>query len=113
MDISIRDKVLDNLQVELGHRKNILRNKFVNIDELSKENTFLSGVKDDYKKHYGYLTGLSKTTPNLIRAIKSVVHGVFTFNFEKVLIHYVEIEGLLCSYLNIKSFYRIKNKKLL
>ena len=55
MDISIRDKVLDNLQVELGHRKNILRNKFVNIDELSKENTFLSGVKDDYKKHYGYI----------------------------------------------------------
>ena len=66
-----------------------------------------------YKKHYGYLTGLSKTTPNLIRAIKSVVHGLFTFNFEKVLIHYVEIEGLLCSYFNIKSFYRIKNKKLL
>lgn len=55
MDISIRDKVLDNLQVELGHRKKLLKNKFTNINELSKENVFLSNVKDDYKKHYGYI----------------------------------------------------------
>ena len=66
-----------------------------------------------YKKHYGYLTGLSKTIPNLIRATKSVIRGIFTLNFEKILTHYVEIEGLFCSYFNIKSFYRIKNKKLL
>lgn len=55
MDISIRDKVLDNLQVELGHRKKLLKNKFMNINELSKENVFLSNVKDDYKKHYRYI----------------------------------------------------------
>mgnify|MGYP006107187599 FL=1 len=66
-----------------------------------------------YKKHYGYLKGLSKTTPNLVRAIKSIIHGIFTFNFDKALTHYVEIEGLFCSYLNLKSFYRIKKEKLL
>jgi len=66
-----------------------------------------------YKKHYGYLKGLSKTIPNLVRAVKSIIHGIFTFNFDKALTHYVEIEGLFCSYFNLRSFYRIKKEKLL
>jgi N-acetylglucosaminyl-diphospho-decaprenol L-rhamnosyltransferase len=66
-----------------------------------------------YKKHHGYLKGLSKTFPNFLRSLKSIIHGLVTFNFYKVSIHYVEIEGLFSSYLNLKSFYRIKKNKLI
>jgi hypothetical protein len=55
MDISIRDKLLDNLQIELGYRKNMLKDKYNNITELSTENNFLTGVKDNYKQHYDYI----------------------------------------------------------
>ena len=65
-----------------------------------------------YKKHYGYLKGLSKTLPNLLRSTRNIIHGILTFNFEKVSIHYVEIEGLIFSYLNLRSSYRIKQDKL-
>ena len=55
MDISIRDKLLDNLQIELGYRKNMLKDKYSNVNELSNENSFLSEVKTNYKKHYDYI----------------------------------------------------------
>ena len=55
MDISIRDKLLDNLQIELGHRKNMLKKKSMNIQSLSSENRFLENVKGDYQKHYQYM----------------------------------------------------------
>lgn len=55
MDISIRDKLLDNLQIELSYRKNMLKDKYSNVSELSIENKFLSGVSKDYKQHYDYI----------------------------------------------------------
>ena len=55
MDISIRDKLLDNLQIELEHRKNMLKKKSMSIQSLSSENRFLENVKDDYSKHYQYI----------------------------------------------------------
>ena len=55
MEISIRDKLLDNLQIELEHRKNMLKKKSIDIQSLSSENRFLENVKDDYQKHYQYM----------------------------------------------------------
>tara|TARA_B100000900_G_scaffold39035_1_gene29325 strand:- start:230 stop:1084 length:855 start_codon:yes stop_codon:yes gene_type:complete len=61
-----------------------------------------------FKKHHGYLFGLSKTIPNLFKSIKNICICFFKFEFYKIPLHYVEIEGLICSYLLIKPFYRIK-----
>ena len=61
-----------------------------------------------YKKHYGYLTGIFKTFPNLLRAIKNILICFIQFRFKEMMYFIAEISGLFFSYLNIKSFYRIK-----
>ena len=61
-----------------------------------------------YNKHYGYFRALSKTFPNLIRSIKKMFYCLLKFKFKEVSYFYAEFEGLICSYLKIKSFYRIK-----
>ena len=61
-----------------------------------------------YKKHYGYIKGLSKTFPNFVKSIKNIIINFIFFDFKKISLHYVELEGLVCSYLFIKPFYRIK-----
>jgi N-acetylglucosaminyl-diphospho-decaprenol L-rhamnosyltransferase len=65
-----------------------------------------------FKKHHGYLKGLSKTFPNLRRSIKNIIYCFLTLDFKYIAYHYVELEGLLCSYLNLKPFYRISKNKL-
>jgi len=61
-----------------------------------------------YKKHFGYLTGLSKTLPNIIKSIKKILICILKLEFKKIPFFYAELEGLFCSYLNIRPFYRIK-----
>ena len=63
-----------------------------------------------YKKHYGYLTGLSKTFPNLVRSIKNIFFSILKFDINTAHLSYIEIEGLICSYFSIKPFYRIIKK---
>ena len=41
MDISIRDKLLDDLQIELQHKKRFLKNKYIDIKKTSDDNIFL------------------------------------------------------------------------
>ena len=66
-----------------------------------------------YKKHYGYLKGLTKTFPNLLRSIKNIIYSFLIFDFRSISYHYVEIEGLFSAYLNLKAFYRIKKENLI
>ena len=61
-----------------------------------------------YKKHYNYFIGLQKTLPNLIKAIRKIITHLLMFRFKEISYFYAEISGLISSYLNIKSFYRIK-----
>mgnify|MGYP001592204513 FL=1 len=63
-----------------------------------------------YKKHYGYLNGIVKTLPNLIRAIKKITICFFQLRFTEMSYYFAEILGLLFSYLNFRSFYRLKGK---
>lgn len=62
-----------------------------------------------YKKHYGYITGILKTAPNLIRAIKNIFFSFVKFEFFKTKYFLAEISGLFSSYLNFKSYYRLKD----
>ena len=61
-----------------------------------------------FKKHYGYLYGLKKTLPNLVRSIKRCVYYLITGNKKNFLIQKAEISGLLSSYALRESFYRPK-----
>ena len=62
-----------------------------------------------YKKHHGYFVGFLKTIPNLFRAIKNLIFCVFRLEFSKTKYFYAELSGLFFSYLNFRSFYRIKD----
>ena len=61
-----------------------------------------------FNKHHGYLFGLSKTFPNFVRSAKKIIFSLINFKFNEASHYYSEIEGLICSYLKIKAFYRIK-----
>ena len=76
-------KVKNSIAHHIGFGSNKKKNKIK--AELSRNWHYCWSKFYYYKKHYGYLTGLSKTIPNLIRATKSVIRGIFTLNFEKIL----------------------------
>lgn len=61
-----------------------------------------------FKKHHGYLYGLKKTLPNLVRSIKRCIYYLITGNKKKFLIQKAEISGLFSSYFLRESFYRPK-----
>lgn len=61
-----------------------------------------------YKKHYNYFTALSKTTPNMIRALRKILNCLINFKINETKLYFMEIYGLLCSYFGLRSFYRMK-----
>ena len=62
-----------------------------------------------YKKNYNFLFALRKTIPNLIRSIKQIIVNFLSLNFVEVKYNLLELFGLVCSIININSFYRPKN----
>ena len=62
-----------------------------------------------FKKNYNYFFALKKVFPNLIKALKKLFTGFFTFNIEKIKIGSIELMGLITAIFFIKSFYRPKN----
>jgi len=63
-----------------------------------------------YKKNFDYIFALTKILPNLIHAIKNVLINIARFNKFEIYISLIEIYGIICSILCLKSFYRPKIK---
>ena len=61
-----------------------------------------------YKKNYSYLYALRKILPNIIKAIKKIIINIFLFDKKNLIIGVTELNGILCSILCLKSFYRAK-----
>ena len=61
-----------------------------------------------YKKNYNYFFALKKIIPNIIKSIKKIIFGLITFNKENTMFGLVELYGIICSILTLKSFYRPK-----
>ena len=61
-----------------------------------------------YKKNYNYFLAFRKIIPNTIKAIKKIIYNVFTLNKKNVVFGLIELYGIACSILNLKSFYRPK-----
>ena len=61
------------------------------------------------KKHYSYLKAISKTWPNFLKSLKSIVVCILKLDFQKIPLYYCEINGLINSYCLNRPFYRIKN----
>tara|TARA_B100000029_G_C17571772_1_gene956837 strand:- start:1271 stop:2137 length:867 start_codon:yes stop_codon:yes gene_type:complete len=59
-----------------------------------------------FKKNYGYLHGIKKTFPNLIRSIKKCIICIFKIDTKNFRLHKAEIEGLFASYFLKKSWRR-------
>ena len=58
------------------------------------------------RKHHGYLYGIRKTLPNLIRALKSCFINFLKNDIESFKLHKAELSGLINSYFLRKSSYR-------
>ena len=61
-----------------------------------------------YKKNFSYLFALRKILPNIIKAIKKIIINIFLFDKKNLIIGVTELNGILCSILCLKSFYRAK-----
>ena len=63
-----------------------------------------------YHKKYGnYLTALFKMSGKFIKSIfKTIIFSIF-YNQKKQTMYFARFYGLLCSFLGIKSFYRVKS----
>jgi len=59
-----------------------------------------------YRKHYGYLSALRKTSPNLLRSIRLIIINFFKNKPKEISIHAAGLKGLLNSYFLRKSSYR-------
>lgn len=64
-----------------------------------------------FKKHHGYLFGLKKTLPNLIRSVKKYISSRFFSRNDEYKLYYAEISGLISSYLKKPASYRPYEKK--
>ena len=65
------------------------------------------------KKHHGYLYGVRKTLPNLIRSLKKSFVYFLKNDRENLKLHKAELSGLINSYFLRKPFYRPhKNKDI-
>ena len=96
-------------EAKINHKGNSSVNKKYNHQIEINRNWHYCWSKFYYfKKHYGYLYGLKKTLPNLVRSIKRCVYYLITGNKKNFLIQKAEISGLLSSYALRESFYRPK-----
>jgi|TARA_B110000211_G_C14044551_1_gene538300 N-acetylglucosaminyl-diphospho-decaprenol L-rhamnosyltransferase len=96
-------------EAKINHKGNSSVNKKYNYQIEINRNWHYCWSKFYYfKKHYGYLYGLKKTLPNLVRSIKRCVYYLITGNKKNFLIQKAEISGLLSSYALRESFYRPK-----
>jgi len=96
-------------EAKINHKGNSSINKKYNYQIEINRNWHYCWSKFYYfKKHYGYLYGLKKTLPNLVRSIKRCVYYLITGNKKNFLIQKAEISGLLSSYALRESFYRPK-----
>lgn len=61
-----------------------------------------------YRKNYNYVFALTKILPNIYQATKNFIISLVKLNFFKSKSHLIEIYGIICALLLIKSFYRAK-----
>ena len=82
-----------------------------NIRILSKKlvRFILIGPNFIFLKKIIIIFALKKVFPNLIKALKKLLTGFFSFNIEKIKIGSIELMGLITAIFFIKSFYRPKN----
>jgi|TARA_A100001015_G_scaffold250597_1_gene289094 translation initiation factor 2B subunit (eIF-2B alpha/beta/delta family) len=77
MEIAIHDKILDDLQNELENKKNMLKNKYENLNTVKESNEFLSDVLEDYDKYYKFILEQKQqqevTMKNIIYHIDKII----------------------------------------
>ena len=87
-----------------------VHSKYDRIVELTRAFHFNWSKFYYYKKNYGYLLAFRKIIPNIVKAIKKILLSIITFNKTNLIFGLIELYGIICSILNLKSFYRPKNK---
>ena len=62
-----------------------------------------------FKKNYSYFLAFKKSVPNIIRAIKKIIIGIFKFDFNLIRFSFVELIGIFSGVFFLKSYYRPNN----
>jgi uncharacterized protein (DUF3084 family) len=60
MDLVIRDKNIELLQLQIQDRKKLLLEKYKTINKIAQENEFLGDVANDYERYYNYIVEQKK-----------------------------------------------------
>ena len=55
MDLAMRDKIIQHLQVEIKRTQGNVMDQLVDIDEIRRENSYLNDVYDDYRRYHTYI----------------------------------------------------------
>jgi hypothetical protein len=55
MDLAIRDIRLNKYKQQIDINKRILMEKYLELQKNAKENEYLNGVVDDYKKYFNFM----------------------------------------------------------
>ena len=62
-----------------------------------------------FKKNYSYFLAFKKSVPNIIRAIKKIIIGIFKFDFNLIRFSFIELIGIFSGLFFLKSYYRPNN----
>ena len=90
------------------HGSDSVDSKYLLVSNLTKAFHYNWSKFYYYKKNHNYFFALRKIIPNIINSIKKIIFSLITFNKKNIITGLVEFYGIICSILNLKSFYRPK-----
>lgn len=106
---------INNYSIYLNHNITVQQQKGKSIDSkylndyLILRNWHYSWSKFYYyKKYHNYLFAFRKTFVNLRRSIFGLIKNIILFNYNEFKMNFAELSGLFSSYLNLKSYKRLK-----
>ena len=87
---------------------NSVNKKYIKIVKLTRAFHYNWSKFYFFKKNYSYMFALKKIFPNFIKALKKIVLSTIKFDLPNLVVGLVEIYGIFCAILLLRSFYRPK-----
>ena len=76
MKLAERDNCIHQMETQLDSKKNAMFKKHTQLEDLSKQNKFLHGVKEDYINYYDYMINEKIEQINALKKIQMYISNV-------------------------------------
>ena len=76
MNLAERDNCIHQMETQLDSKKNAMFKKHTQLEDLSKQNKFLHGVKEDYINYYDYMINEKIEQINALKKIQMYISNV-------------------------------------